>query len=399
MKRGFLKKKKVQKSVKEDDKDFHQLIDAVEQFSSSKKVCIMDGVFKRLLTPSTFRQVCFPTTEDSTFKELGLPRSFLQCIKSRHIRKELVLRMPTVRRKAKDIIEGMRRKALDQSNSWDKATEKVLKRDILREAFARQLVKVTKYVYRNEELAKNVVAEEENDERAGCRQFDDLFIRRLYCSECYAVQHNFFGSDWATAILSDCSRFSRDEKMYELTPRGEAGLQESLGLQKRKKKALPNRPKVSWVKLSVLEKYPALTEAIDALISLPFELNRRGNSIIGRKLKANLCETRAVLLSHYRVGDVQPRRLDAGTGENFNGKVITINYFLPQKEEEWKLSLSMDGVNKEVEIPLELDSLIAWRSREVMNAINCNVNSNSKKELYILTIWLSDNSKNKENIT
>lgn len=134
---------------------------------------------------------------------------------------------------------------------------------IAQEALAKGIIESVKALSRRSTLIKaKIILPEARDPshlslplyRLPTVAIDDQFV---------AVQENFLGNELAVLIRQDILRFSVSEKMTPITRDSS-----NLGIDK---------PTMAWIDPGekMQENYPALSELIEQLHLLPYELNRK----------------------------------------------------------------------------------------------------------------------------
>jgi hypothetical protein len=445
---------------------FGRLRDDVLRCSASPahRSVLMDGVFKRILEPRAFRRTAFPLADDDGIVGARLPRSLRELIEDRHFRDSLLAAMPRVVAKARSILAGLRSKAEARGEQWHDGTESDLLPAVQQEAFAREAIQVAQRAAREAAARAAVPASPLDEPRAGCAQLAEPLLAGLRGLDSAAAaataaaataaaataaaapgfetprggafwgcQDAFFGPGWAEAIRDDCARYAARGPMSPLpSGSGESHLQ-TLLLRDRGAGASraadrgrgPGQPAACWVDAEGLEQsFPALSQACEALLALPFEINRRlfasaaagALAAAGGRADANrgdddrpvdaaeirkfaaavplcACEPskRSVLLTHFRGGtlggagaDAQPRRADGGFGDADNGNALSFVYLMPpgrapdaserdaserDRPARWRVELSGPTPADGESLAVKTDRLVAWRSRRLRSAL------------------------------
>ncbi len=227
---------------------------------------MLGGIFAKLLEKSTFASLLFPGSPPDVLEVL--PKNLKQLLHW----DALTLDLPKIARAAASVLEGVKKRGAAAGDRMDATTEAMLTPQIVQEALAREIVDAVKKISKilsnfkakmalhiaDREAKLQYYREEEDPESYGLELNENL-VSSFRSSHCI-VQPELFGSEWNDAILSDIHRFVRNEPMSEMTE----WVDDNSSIL----------PRVAWIEIeSTKSYYPALSEGIKQLHSIPFELN------------------------------------------------------------------------------------------------------------------------------
>ena len=208
-------------------------------------------------------------------------------------------------------------------------------------------------------------------------QLDDSPLVKSLIPHGFLVQDEFLGSDWVTAVHADARRCFLQGNVAGFT----SSPQEFGGLEML---MLDNSQKVQL-------QYPALGEAIDAVHSLPFELNKRCGS--------KLCSAvpGSTVLFRVAPGCVGwKQRID---GSESNGYAATALYVIGCQASDampvastrgrapFRLELHSAGGVSHVD-PCQSDQLILFDDCSVKNAFKTEPVSFETNEWFLICFWI-----------
>lgn len=230
----------------------------------------LDGVFKKILDPPAFRRSVFPFVgENST----GVPRSLIEILEDPKFRRLLIALMPSVRENSASILEGTRKRAIREGDK-NPHMESAFAWPITMESFARKLIQGVEQASKDISRAHSILASPQQ-EYASCNQLRTDTIDRLR-SDGVAVQDNFFGTKWSRLVAADVKRFCRRDNDGAFRDACTiTGIMSTTSHRGAKERELLPRPRRAIVRSACAARYPALAEAADAFVALPFEINRK----------------------------------------------------------------------------------------------------------------------------
>lgn len=312
---------------------------------------VLEGTFKRLLDPSEFRRTAFPGLTEAQLR--GAPQSLQQMMEIDIYVRALEGAMGAVEAKARSVLDGVKRKGAARGDVMDPQTEAALWPSVLQEAFGRQLVKTVREVHRSLRDAAGrdprLLASPEDD-RAAWDQISAPRVAQLFDEghSGFAVCDDFLGEEWTPLLADDLRALAEGGGLHDLPD--EAGAS-SAGVR------------TAWLDRDAVRDHAGLSELLDALEALPYELNaKRGGARAARALPGS-----ALLVSSGHgdtCGSLRPAR-DAGAG-----CILSCLYVLRADAQGGAVSLHDAGGAGGALDALELreDRLILWRSDRVWHA-------------------------------
>lgn len=252
-----------------------------DEFSSSDaSTHMLQGTFRKLVEKETFSDALFPGVPQDVAN--SLPNNLRELFEWNGVDKLVLQETVKMAKSASSILEGVRTRGEARGDIMDPATETVLIPQVAQETFARAVVDIVRNLSKrasNLNARLNLTVASPNVAQASLDQLDDHIFGCLVSGEASAVQDSFLGDDWANLVLADIIRYSKTEKMTEMsflphvsTLSRYEELQETAppGSQD----SMNDKVRIAWIEskeTSVL--YPALSEAIRNLHSLPYEIN------------------------------------------------------------------------------------------------------------------------------
>jgi hypothetical protein len=182
------------------------------------------------------------------------------------------------------ILEGVRKKGAAKGEIMESSTESALCVQIAGESLARSVVATVRALNRRASAAfSELWAEEARPEGAAegdLELLDEDVIADLFGSRRICVQNEFLGGDWPSLVVSDLERFRRTQPMTAIdinvgpkakTPTTYSSSSSSLiaWIDPPNSRESEKQGAVS----SVLDQFPALSEAVRCLHALPFACN------------------------------------------------------------------------------------------------------------------------------
>jgi hypothetical protein len=260
-------------------------IQSGEFSSSDANTHMLQGTFRKLVEKETFSDALFPGVPLDVAN--NLPKNLRELFEWNGVDKLVLQEAIQMTKSATNILEGVRVRGEARGDIMDTATETVLIPQIAQETFARAVVDIVRNLSKrasnlNARLNLNIASP--HVAQASLDQLDDHIFEYLVNEEASAVQDTFLGEDWAGLVLSDVIRYAKTEKMTDMSflphvstlPRYE----ELQGQERTEPPPPASQPstndqvRIAWIEskeTAVL--YPALSEAIRNLHSLPYEIN------------------------------------------------------------------------------------------------------------------------------
>jgi hypothetical protein len=170
---------------KEDVALLRRIVETVR--SIDPREVLLDGVFKRMLDPSSFRKSVFPFAESSN----DIPESLLELVVDEKYRNMLIHIMPRVRKKAESVVEGANRRARE-SGDLGSVMPSPMVWHVTLEGFARELIGSIKEYAAQVMRVHQSLASPDNEKYTNCVQFDEETLSCLQ-RDGFAFQDNFFG--------------------------------------------------------------------------------------------------------------------------------------------------------------------------------------------------------------
>lgn len=289
---------------------------------------LLDGLFARMQNPEHFRQIVYRNAQLPTEVTARMPKSFQELIANQDYFNALVKLFPSIQAKADSVLSNVKAKAAKEGQFMDEATERMLKPQVLNEAFAHKIVDMIHEVNRQQNALLSQVEPLEASASA-----EEAFLEQIQAQAIQGLQEDTkqFGvldsilgrgeaeesSEWVSLIRADVAdlfssgyfepRDVADLSKSELAQAGTARTSE--GYQ---------GPWSCWVNQEQLEEnYQALCEVVQKLQKLPFELNRKAPHLHLRRPLAS-----RVLI--YIIGDPEDLVAEAEEGENSDDDVEVI---------------------------------------------------------------------------
>lgn len=250
------------------------------EFSSSDvNTHMLQGTFRKLVEKESFSDALFPGVPQDVAN--SLPKNLRELFEWNGVDKLVHHETLQMAKSAANILEGVRTRGEARGDIMDPATETVLIPQVAQETFARAVVDIVRNLSKrasNLNARLNLSIASPTVAQASLDQLDDHIFGCLLNEEASAVQDSFLGDDWANLVLADVIRYSKTEKMTDMSflphvstlPRYEE-LQETTSLSQE---SINDKVRIAWIEskeTSIL--YPALSEAIRNLHSLPYEIN------------------------------------------------------------------------------------------------------------------------------
>lgn len=229
---------------------------------------LFQGTYRRLIDSTQFLELIYPGVDKKLL--LGAPRSIYELLQPNGaVKSEIMNRLPRICDAAFSILEGVRKRGADRGDYMDRTTEAVLIPQISSESFALEVVNVVKLLNMRASAAYAehcLTVASVDDERANRDQLDAEVVALLVGGCGLSCQNQFLTAEWANLVCDDLVRYKNVEKMSKilnrLIPSGDHDAPEELFNL------------LSWIDYNGIQiEYPALSEAISCLHSLPYEIN------------------------------------------------------------------------------------------------------------------------------
>ena len=309
---------------------------------------MLQGVFKQLMEIETFTEVLFPGAPKTVLKDL--PKNMKDLLAW----DILSLDLSKIAKKAARVYEGIKSKGAERGEYMDATSEAILVPQIVEEAFARDIVETVRNLGKkvsglNAKVSLSLALPSEDE--ASWDQIEMEVSCALGSKEnALGVQPDFLGDEWAALVMEDVKRYVRDEKMSDMntcnsltlpttpidldstisppqppnniatTSSGSCYTDTNNSQQSRSSSA-----RMAWVESDDLTgSYPALTELVQQLHALPYEINAKSDCALRLLRPSRGC----TMLVYYPEGSQQAMRLDNREGEFDSGIRVTCAYHL-----------------------------------------------------------------------
>jgi hypothetical protein len=219
----------------------------------------IQGIFLKLCDPKQYSDLVFPGSPDYVLSLL--PKNLKELL----LWKDIELDLIKVARKAESVLDGVKNKGRRRGEDMDDQTEAILLPQVVYEALAIELVDCVRTLGRQLSAIRAQVSVKEASPtatQASFNQLEDDVIDDLI-SKKICVQEEYMGKEWADVITKDLLRFVKHEKMSE----------KILAFTEEETKLSPLTAFIEYE--DIKHKYPALTELVQQLHALPFEINRK----------------------------------------------------------------------------------------------------------------------------
>lgn len=344
----------------------------------------IEKTFAALLTPEGFKQRIFPGI--NLPEGFEAPSTLKELLNDKRYNDALVAMMPDVVAKADSVIHNVKKKAALEGDIMDSETEKQLRPQILLEAFARTVTKIisqTSATFVTQALRSSAPTASPTDEKADYDQLDENVVEACsgVTTTCCGVQNEFMGGkEWSQTIEEDLIRMDRSGRLQPADP---DDVNPADGHDKTKDHmfAMVGSKECS-------EKYPALSELLENLEALPYELNKKG--FLSTSGQPNvLTEPGSMSCAISKIKSTVGRRecIDGLTRGVQNGRDASCVYVV----NGGGMSLCIRGTGdnvvkggiktdvKEVHL-LEADALYAYHSLKTSNEIVASSNEDVNEE-------------------
>ncbi|GBG24884.1 Small glutamine-rich tetratricopeptide repeat-containing protein [Hondaea fermentalgiana] len=258
---------------------------------------LLDGLFSRMQTPTQFRQIVYRNAQLPPEAAARMPKSFQELVSNELYFKALVDLFPSIQAKADSVLQNVKAKGAKDGQFMDEATERMLRPQVLNEAFAHKVVDMIHEVNRQQNALLSQVepleASPDADE-ARLDQIGESAVNGLAEVSCgYGVVDRVLGGDeeesaeWVSLVRADVADLYMSGRFE---PRDVADLTKSELAQAGEARNVANYrgPWSCWMDQSELaEDFEALAEVAQRLHAMPFELNRKHPVLHLRKPLAN----------------------------------------------------------------------------------------------------------------
>ena len=256
-------------------------IQSGEFSSSDANTHMLQGTFRKLVEKETFSDALFPGVPQDVANTL--PKNLRELFEWNGVDKLVLHEATQMTKSASNILEGVRVRGEARGDIMDPATETVLIPQIAQETFARAVVDIVRNLSKrasNLNARLNLSVASPQVSQASLDQLDDHIFEYLINEDASAVQDTFLGEDWARLVLSDVVRYAKTEKMTDMSflphvstlPRYEE-IQEQ-ATPPASQESMNDKVRIAWIESKeTAVMYPALSEAIRNLHSLPYEIN------------------------------------------------------------------------------------------------------------------------------
>jgi len=378
---------------------------------------LMNGLFEKLLKPEEFRKIMYRSNALPKDVENCMPKSLQDLLGNQTYFDSLVALFPKIQEKAESVFKNAKLKGERDGLIMDEATEKMLKPQILNEAFAHQVVDMIHEIGRSQKALIAEATELEASPEAKEAFFDQVpqeAIEALSDDQIsVASVPSFFykdEADWLDLLIDD---------MKDLALGGLLEPRDVTHTTRRdlvKPQSRKHHDQIGYwsCQLSfeqVESQFPALKELASRLLALPFELNRK---IPGLRLRMAV-DTRFVVScigDPHKIGNDEghefgfeelPWRFEGDFGDQNNGNKVTISYMFteatrsevsaqgPMRLFKPRRSATEAQINR---VPWLSDHLVLYRSRTLATCVG-KISGPAKRHRFSVCISLQG-SENRE---
>ncbi|RHY34430.1 hypothetical protein DYB32_001341 [Aphanomyces invadans] len=322
----------------------------------------LHGVFAKLSNEKEFCRVMYPGMTADDIRTNHMPRTLKQLLEDPWYEQEMVVLMPKIQAKANSVLDNVKRKGAIVGDVMDATTEAILRPQVLREAFGREVLAMLQRVATKKHAMLARDTSRIADPDAECASWDQLHDATLASlldanspdTQFYGVQDDFLGADFVPLVRSDVLRMHKQGQLVQ----GDMCLVRFLD--------------VSSMPTELTDNFPALAELVEKLHALPHEINHKRRHLPNQ---LSLCaeSTYSTTLLAFRTGEGQSMRLDCGTDvQHDNGYRITCIYCVNGPEEGRDGSGAIQvhtRANHEATVPSVSDRLVMLQSQQVLHAI------------------------------
>jgi hypothetical protein len=241
------------------------IISSQAAFNDIKVRQSINGTFKKLCDDNLLCEILFPGATAEVLR--GLPRTLREVLSW----KDLEIDVLQIARNAADVLDNIKAKGLKRGDTMDEQTEIFLIPQIALEALANGIVTSMRSLNRK---ASNVAAKltlsvaSPLSEKADFDQLEESVVGSFIDRKRYAVQLEFLGQEWSKLVFKDIERYFRDESTSDIDKFG--GVCTDIV---RDVSSISAR--MCWIEPGdvLLSRYPAISECVNQLHALPYELN------------------------------------------------------------------------------------------------------------------------------
>lgn len=344
-------------------KKLDQLLDKLKEGGLLDADTLFNGLFSRLLSPESFRQVVYRSSQQLPHDSY-LPASFQELLGNPLYYNALIALFPKIKAKSESVLANVKSKAATQGQFMDQETEDMLKPQVLNEAFAHQVVDMIHDINRRQNALLSETEELLADPSCCVSlQLQDHHISDISNDQIgFTVVDNFLGgSEWRELLCEECVELKQAGRFNDLLQKGDLG-----------------NGSTCWLTPSeCLEKYPAFNELIAKIHSLPYELNSKIPDLKLRKPMSN-CILLVAIGNISNSSELFPPfqghspRLDGSFGQSNNGYKVSATYHFwstpNPSTSDCQLVLSGEA-SPSTHIDSTNDRLVLWRSRMISNQV------------------------------
>jgi hypothetical protein len=151
-----------------------------------------------------------------------VPKSFQELITAKEYAPLLTAIMPKVTKKTQSVLEGVKKRGAVEGDVMDIDTEREIIRQIMREAFGREVISFLQLMTTQNSIRKANLKESIASAEDECASWDQVppSVLDAICDPSVAVGvvDGFMGEDWCEVLHSDTSRFIRSHKLTQQVP-------------------------------------------------------------------------------------------------------------------------------------------------------------------------------------
>lgn len=235
-----------------------------------KRVHMIPGSFLKLCDLVTFNDLIYPGINSEIIHSNNLPSNFLLLLKYNlnNLNKQKIIS------NSLSVINGLHN---NYKEKMHQSTKELLTPQILLESLSNHLIELMQSLVRkfNQSNAQNLqFASEMNS-----KYFEDLIeednLAHLRANK-FCVQQNFLGYEWLEVLRNDLERYSMKGKFTSINFNGSLLISTSSSSSQ----VSSSYAEISWIDLTqeFMETYPALSEVIEQIHSIPYYLNKNYGS-------------------------------------------------------------------------------------------------------------------------
>lgn len=195
--------------------EYESLYDEVVQdIESGSTTMSFNGLFRQFEEDSTFQQLIYPSIPKA--QREALPKTLLQLLKSKIYKHALIeIGIPKALKNAEDVLNRVKKNGEKDGDTMDKDTEAILRPQIFREAFARQIIPTVKHIHSMYRLQTSSTPAKISGEDVDSQNMGRIITQ----SSVHEMMENGFqlfnavmGAEWSDLLLDDLDRYFEDNE-------------------------------------------------------------------------------------------------------------------------------------------------------------------------------------------